>query len=63
MELDYVMLADGVSPRPDGKIDIYGAGFDTIFAPTVPARHPQLSIAIRILLSTRRSPTTRFRSS
>jgi hypothetical protein len=50
-ELDYMVLADGVTPRPDGKIDIYGAGFDTIFAPSVPTRHAQMAIVVRILLS------------
>ena len=50
-ELDHVVLADGVTHRPDGKIDIYGAGFDTIFAPLVPVQHPQVAIAVRILIT------------
>lgn len=50
-ELDYLVLADGATQRPDGKIDLYGAGFDNIAAPAVPARHPQLSIVLRILIS------------
>lgn len=50
-ELDYLILADGATQRPDGKLDIYGAGFDTVFAPVVPARHPQLAIVLRLLLS------------
>lgn len=52
MDLDYAILADGVTPRPDGKIDIFGAGWDTIFAASVPATHPQITLAARVLLST-----------
>jgi hypothetical protein len=51
MELDFAVLADGVTPRPDGKLDIFGAGFDTIHAESVPARHPRLTLAVRILVS------------
>jgi hypothetical protein len=51
MELDFAVLADGVTARPDGKLDIFGAGFDTIFARSVPARHARLVLAVRILLS------------
>jgi hypothetical protein len=51
MELDFAVLADGVTPRPDGKLDIFGAGFDTIFARSVPARHPRLVLAVRVLMS------------
>lgn len=52
MNLDFAILADGASPRPDGKIDIFGAGFDTIFAAATPARHTQLALVVRFLLST-----------
>lgn len=52
MNLDFSILADGASPRPDGKIDIFGAGFDTIFAAATPARHNQLALVVRFLLST-----------
>ncbi|MDP9293581.1 MAG: hypothetical protein M3O90_04005 [Actinomycetota bacterium] len=51
MDLDFAVLADGVTGRSDGKLDIYGAGFDTIFAPAVPALHPRLVLAVRILIS------------
>ena len=51
MDLDYAILADGVSPRPDGKLDIFGAGFDRIFASDVPARHARLALALRVLVS------------
>jgi hypothetical protein len=50
-ELDFVVLADGVTHRPDGKIDIFGAGFDTIWAPNVPVQHAQLAIAVRVLIT------------
>jgi hypothetical protein len=51
MELDFALVADGVAPRPDGKLDIYGAGFDGILAQAVPAIHPRLVLAVRVLLS------------
>jgi hypothetical protein len=51
MELDHAILADGVTQRPDGKIDIYGAGWDTIFAPWVPATHPQMALVLRLLVT------------
>lgn len=51
MDLDYALLADGVQATSDQKLNIFGAGFDTILAPDVPARHPQLSLAIRLLVS------------
>jgi hypothetical protein len=50
VDLDYVMLADHVASRADGKLDIYGAGWDTIFAGAVPALHPRLTLAVRLLL-------------
>lgn len=51
MELDYLVLADVVSPRPDGKLDIHGVGWDTVFAAAVPATHPRMDVAVRVLLS------------
>lgn len=51
MELDHVILADVISPRPDGKLDLYGVGWDTIHAAAVPATHPRMDVAIRFLLS------------
>lgn len=51
MELDFALLADGVTARPDGKLDVFGAGFDTIHAAGVPAVHRRLVLAIRILVS------------
>lgn len=51
MELDFAILADGVSGRPDGKLDIYGATWDTISSPAVPALHPRLTLAARVFIS------------
>lgn len=51
MDLDFAILADGVTARPDGKLDLYGAGWDTIFAASVPARHARLVLAVRMLIS------------
>jgi hypothetical protein len=51
MELDYLVLADVISPRPDGKLDLHGVGWDTIFAGVVPASHPRMDVAVRFLLS------------
>ncbi len=51
MDLDFAVLADGVSPRPDGKLDLYGAGFDTIFAASIPAQHARLFLVVRVLVS------------
>jgi hypothetical protein len=51
VDLDFAMLADGVTPRPDGKLDIYGAGWDTVFASAVPATHARMILAVRLLLS------------
>lgn len=50
-QLDHILLADGATARPDGKIDIFGAAWDTIFANAVPAVHPQIAIALRVLVS------------
>jgi len=51
VELDFALLADGVSHRPDGKLDVYGAGFDTILGSAVPVQHPRLTVALRVLIS------------
>ena len=47
MKIDYALLADGAVVRPDGKLDLFGAGFDTISAPAVPAIHSRLMIVLR----------------
>ena len=51
MDLDFALLADGVTRRQDGKLDIYGAGFDTIHSRAVPAQHARLVLVARILVS------------
>lgn len=51
MEVDFAILADGVAQRPDGKVDMFGAGIDNINAAQVPAQHPQITLVIRILLT------------
>lgn len=51
MQLDFVILCDGAAPRGDSKIDLFGAGFDTVFATRVPARHPVMYLVARFLLS------------
>lgn len=51
MEIDHLILADLVSPRPDGKIDINGAGWDTLVAAAVPTTHPRMDVVLRVLLS------------
>jgi hypothetical protein len=51
VDLDFAVLADAVVARPDGKLDIMGAGFDTVFAADLPAQHRRLVLAVRVLLS------------
>jgi hypothetical protein len=51
VQLDNIIIADVISPRPDGKLDLHGVGWDTIFAAAVPATHPRMDVAVRFLLS------------
>jgi len=51
MELDYLVLADAISARPDGKLDLHGVGWDTIVAGAVPVTHPRMDVAVRFLLA------------
>lgn len=51
MELDHALVADIAAPRPDGKLDLYGIGWDTIFSAGVPASHPRMDVIIRFLAS------------
>jgi hypothetical protein len=51
VDLDFAVLADGVVARPDGKLDILGAGYDSVVAPAVPAQHPRLVLALRVLIA------------
>jgi hypothetical protein len=49
MNLDFAIIADGATQRPDGKVDIFGGGWDTMWASGLPAVHPQLTLVIRLL--------------
>jgi hypothetical protein len=51
MDLDFALLCDGATARPDGKLDLYGAGLDTIQATAVPVVHNRLVLATRVLIS------------
>jgi hypothetical protein len=51
MEVDFATLADGVAQRPDGKVDIFGAGIDNINALQVPAQHPSITLVMRFLVT------------
>jgi hypothetical protein len=51
VEIEYALLADGVAPRPDGKMDIFGAGVDTIWAASAPAQHSQISLVLAVSLA------------
>lgn len=49
MKLDFAIIADGATQRPDGKVDIFGGAWDTLWAPGLPATHPQLTLVLRLL--------------
>lgn len=51
MDLDFVVLADRATIRDDGKLDIEGAGWDTIWSSDVPTVHRQLTVVGRVLVS------------
>jgi hypothetical protein len=58
MELDFAVLADGAQPRPDGKLDIYGAGIDGVQAPSFPfVLGVPLHVALRIRLAPEEAET------
>jgi hypothetical protein len=50
VEIDFSLLADGISQRPDGKLDIFGAGVDQVNVVALPAMHPSITLVLRILL-------------
>lgn len=50
MQVNSAILADFVQEN-HGKLYITGGGIDTLFAKTVPVRHPSLGIAFRLTLS------------
>jgi hypothetical protein len=57
MEVAWALLADGIAPRPDGKIDLFGVGVDVIYATAVPAIHARLSLAGRVVLTSDEADT------
>jgi hypothetical protein len=50
VEVRFALIADAAVRREIGKLDIFGAGIETIFATTVPAVHPALTVALWLLL-------------
>ena len=50
MQVESAILADFVQEN-NRKLYITGGGIDTIFAQTIPVRHPSLGIAFRLILS------------
>jgi hypothetical protein len=50
MELAFAVLADGATARPDGKLDLFGAGFEQVGVHSLPARHAHLTLVLRLLL-------------
>lgn len=50
MELDFAFLADAADVA-SGKLFVLGGAFDTIHVQALPATHPVLAVAMRLLLS------------
>ncbi len=50
MELDFAFLADAADVAA-GKLFVLGGAFDTIQVQALPATHPALAVAMRLLLS------------
>ncbi len=46
MHLDYAFICDYAEAR--GKVNAIGIGFDRIFAPQLPARHPHFSVVMQL---------------
>ncbi|MPZ51314.1 MAG: hypothetical protein GEU79_01015 [Acidimicrobiia bacterium] len=49
--VDIALLADSVQ-AVGGKLFVLGGGWDTLFVPSFPARHPSLGIGLRIRVPT-----------
>lgn len=47
MKLGFAMLADAAQ-LSDGKVSIIGGDYDTIYAASYPARHPVLTLVVRL---------------
>jgi|SRR5579859_1351047 len=52
MQLGYAIIADAAQVLPDGKVNMLGGDFDTIYAPAFPARHNALAFVVKLLFST-----------
>lgn len=51
MQLAFAFFADAAQVGADGKFTIMGGDFDTIFALSFPALHPNLAVVLRLNLS------------
>ncbi len=54
--IDLALLADAVQ-AVEGKLNILGGGWDTLYVSGFPARHPSLAIALRIRVPWSRTGT------
>lgn len=50
MKVDYVLLADGAVQRPDGKLDIFGAGWEILTAAEFPHVQGSFDVAFRLVV-------------
>jgi len=50
MRAAYVFLASGGEFTPDGKLNVLGGDFDTIFGPAFPLVQPHMVLLIKLLL-------------
>lgn len=50
MDLDFAFLADSATVAEVGKLDIRGAGIDTLSASDVPFEHASLTLVARIVV-------------
>lgn len=46
MHVDYAFICDYAEARD--KVNALGIGFDTIYAPKLPARHPHFAVALQL---------------
>jgi hypothetical protein len=49
MQVDYAFICDFAEARE--KVNALGIGFDTIFAPQVPAKHPHFNLVVQLRVS------------
>lgn len=48
MKLQFAFLADFALAHPDGKLYVLGGGFDTVYVPDLPVRHPHLALVLSL---------------